>query len=196
MKKARNGFIKNLHYLCLIGVIALGLMTIVGSNGGDGGDGGTPTDPCAGPVPCLTENWGDTYYEFVDQWGDPIIVISDGDTVAGGAIYYDDLGDPYPIALAGPVIDCHNGELTEGAIDWNWSGTIEDFEWLTSVEAKLNICKETLKVSDIVLEGDPLDDIVATYVESGTLSVSKAIQIDRGFPTKLLHELMKRLSIE
>jgi hypothetical protein len=41
MKKARNGFIKNLRYMCLIGVIALGLMTIVGSNGGDGGgDGG------------------------------------------------------------------------------------------------------------------------------------------------------------
>ena len=39
MKKARNGFVKNLHYLCLVGVIALGLITIVGSNGGDGGDG-------------------------------------------------------------------------------------------------------------------------------------------------------------
>jgi hypothetical protein len=43
MKKARNGFIKNLHYLCLTGVIALGLMTIIassgGSNGSNGGDG-------------------------------------------------------------------------------------------------------------------------------------------------------------
>lgn len=37
MRKVRNGFIKNLHYLCLIGIIALGLMTIVGSNGGGGG---------------------------------------------------------------------------------------------------------------------------------------------------------------
>lgn len=33
MKKARNGFIKNLRYLCLIGAAALGLMTIVASNG-------------------------------------------------------------------------------------------------------------------------------------------------------------------
>ncbi len=35
MTKARNGFIKNVPYLCLIGVIALGLMTIVGSSGSD-----------------------------------------------------------------------------------------------------------------------------------------------------------------
>lgn len=37
MKKVRNGFIKNFRYLCLIGVIALGLMTIVGTGGGGGG---------------------------------------------------------------------------------------------------------------------------------------------------------------
>ena len=40
MKKARNGFIKNLHYLCLVGVIALGLMAIVGTGEDTGGDGG------------------------------------------------------------------------------------------------------------------------------------------------------------
>ena len=40
MKKARNGFTKTLPYLCLIGVIALGLMTIVGTGGGGGGGGG------------------------------------------------------------------------------------------------------------------------------------------------------------
>ena len=39
MKKVRNGFVKNLHYLWLAGVIALGLMTIVATGGG-GGDGG------------------------------------------------------------------------------------------------------------------------------------------------------------
>lgn len=37
MKKSRNWFIKNLHYFCLVGVIALGLMTIVASGGGGGG---------------------------------------------------------------------------------------------------------------------------------------------------------------
>jgi len=37
MKKARDRFIKNLRYFCLIGVIALGLMTIIGTGGGGGG---------------------------------------------------------------------------------------------------------------------------------------------------------------
>lgn len=51
MKKARNEFIKNLRYLCLIGVIALGLITIVGSNGGGDGEGGvTDTTPPSAPT--------------------------------------------------------------------------------------------------------------------------------------------------
>lgn len=37
--KARYAFIKNLRYLCLVGVIALGMISIVGSNGGGDGDG-------------------------------------------------------------------------------------------------------------------------------------------------------------
>jgi hypothetical protein len=46
MKKAGNMVIKNLWYLCLVGVIALGLMTIIGTGGGGGDDvsgGGDPT---------------------------------------------------------------------------------------------------------------------------------------------------------
>lgn len=43
MKKARNPIIKNLRYLCLVGVIALGLITIVGSNGGGDGAGTSTT---------------------------------------------------------------------------------------------------------------------------------------------------------
>ena len=38
MKKAGNMFFKNLRYICLVGVIALGLITIVGSNGDDNKD--------------------------------------------------------------------------------------------------------------------------------------------------------------
>jgi hypothetical protein len=42
MKKVTNGFVKSLHYLCLAGVIAIGLMTIVATGGGEdgGGEGG------------------------------------------------------------------------------------------------------------------------------------------------------------
>ncbi len=43
MTKAKSGLIKNLHYLCLMGVIALGLMTIVGTSGGGGGGDTTTT---------------------------------------------------------------------------------------------------------------------------------------------------------
>jgi hypothetical protein len=39
MKKTGSMIIKNLRYFCLVGVVALGLMTIVGTGGG-GGDGG------------------------------------------------------------------------------------------------------------------------------------------------------------
>jgi len=40
MKKTRGMFTQNLRYFCLVGVIALGLMTIVGTGGGGGGGGG------------------------------------------------------------------------------------------------------------------------------------------------------------
>jgi len=43
MSKVKNGFIKNPLYLCLLGVIALGLMTIVGTGGGGGGGASTST---------------------------------------------------------------------------------------------------------------------------------------------------------
>jgi len=49
MNKPESIFVKNLPYLCLIGVIALGLITIVGSNGGDDGDG-TPGGHVGGGV--------------------------------------------------------------------------------------------------------------------------------------------------
>lgn len=49
--KARYGFIKDLRYLYLVGVIALGMISIVGSNGGGDGDG---EDDCA----TAQEIWG------------------------------------------------------------------------------------------------------------------------------------------
>ncbi len=44
MKRIVNAFFKNLRYLFLIGVIALGLITIIGSNGGGGGGAGGPSE--------------------------------------------------------------------------------------------------------------------------------------------------------
>ncbi len=65
MKRIRTGFIKNLRYLCLIGVIALGLMTIVGSNGtqaagSSSGSGGSscPSGTCyTGGGRCCPNNF-------------------------------------------------------------------------------------------------------------------------------------------
>jgi len=51
MKKVRNGFIKNLNYLCLISVVVLGLTTVIGTGGcrnGGGDNGGEP----------LEQDWG------------------------------------------------------------------------------------------------------------------------------------------
>ena len=48
MRNVRNGFVKSINYLCLVGVIALGLMTIVATGGGGGdGAGGGGTSPLA-----------------------------------------------------------------------------------------------------------------------------------------------------
>lgn len=77
MKKTRNGFVKNLQYLCLIGVIALGLITIVGSNGGDGGGdggGGDGVTPPASNVVVITEDidsnttWEDDKIYVIEAW--------------------------------------------------------------------------------------------------------------------------------
>ena len=38
MKKASNGFMKSLRYVCLMGVISLGLMSIISTGGGGGHD--------------------------------------------------------------------------------------------------------------------------------------------------------------
>ena len=128
-------------------------------------------DPCAGPVPCLTEDWGNTYYQFIDQYDNPILVMSDGAYSDGVGIIYPDGVTPYPCLLGGPVVDCHNGTLSYGGIDWDWSGTIDPDEWLTSVQGNVNICVKTLKVTNLVLDGVPFENVTATYVTSGTLTV-------------------------
>ncbi len=128
--------------------------------------------------------------------GDPAIVMSDGNIMGVGGIYYDEFGDPYPVAFAGPVVSCHDGDLIEGAIDWNWSGTIEPDEWLDSVEGELNICIETLSIYDLVVEGEPQPDYEATYVGSGILSLASMIKGKPIYQIELLHELIQIMSTQ
>jgi hypothetical protein len=121
-----------------------------------------------------------------------------------GGIYFDELGDPYPIAFAGPVISCHDGDLTEGAIDWNLNGNVDPDEWLDSVDGALNICNVTLSIYDLVVEGEPWSDYEATYVGPVTLSLGEVIQEKTEppreekteLPRDLLHELIQIMSTE
>ena len=125
---------------------------------------GPGTDPCAGPVPCLTEDWGLTDQEFEDQYGDPVIVWSMGTWAWVEGIVYDHLGSGYWVSLYGPVNDCYNATMWYGWMDENGDGIEDPWELLLLVEAELEICKKRLRVYGIVLELDPYYDIEATYV--------------------------------
>ena len=128
--------------------------------------------------------------------GDPAIVLSDGILVAFGGIYYDPDGDPYPIAIVGPVISCRDGDMIDGAIDWNLNGEVDDGEWLEPMDGGLNICNETLSLYDLFLLGDDWLDYEATYVGTGVLSTWTMTQEKTESPRDLVHELIQILSTE
>ena len=84
MKKARDRFIKNLRYFCLIGVIALGLMTIIGTGGGGGGGGSAPP-PDLGTAPEIWDaklydrNWVETYSFDIGEYANFEVCATDPD---------------------------------------------------------------------------------------------------------------------
>jgi len=130
MKKARNGFIRNLHYLCLIGVIALGLMAIVGTGGGGGGDGGT-----APPGTCVdvSGTWSTT--EVVD------------DTGCGGTIYSED--NTYTVTQDGcniTVMPSTGGSFsgTVSGSQINWSGSWQEGGGTVTATISLTISGNSL----------------------------------------------------
>ena len=133
MKKARNGFIRNLHYLCLIGVIALGLMAIVGTGGGGGGDGGT-----APPGTCVdvSGTWSTT--EVVD------------DTGCGGPIYTE--YNTYTVTQNGcniTVMPSDGGSFsgTVSGSQINWSGTWQEGGGTVTATISLTISGNSLSGS-------------------------------------------------
>jgi hypothetical protein len=137
MKKARNGFMNTLPYLCLVGVIVLGLMTIVGTGGGGGGG--------SAPSPTTCENvagtWNTTevvdardcgegtYTEYptytVTQTGCNITVTRSGVTVSGTVngntinwtgSYPEDGGTTYDT-----VSLTISGDNLSGSSSWTWT---------------------------------------------------------------------------
>jgi hypothetical protein len=182
-----------LRYLCVSCVIVVGFISIIGTGGG--GDDGGGGDPCVGPVPCLTQDWGGTFYEFQDPNGSPIIITSYGNVYAGAGFNED--GDL--IGLGGDVIDCYNGDISEGAIDNNPpDGNIDD--WFTSVSGNLNICNTTLRISGLVIEGTPQPEIVATYVGVfvgvATSLKTNEDQTDRKILPEILFDILDKMSRE
>ncbi len=83
MRKAAVKWMKNLHYLLLVGVIALGLITIVGSGGGGGG-GGTAIDGGGGgggggttePTATITDSQGNEV-SSLPEGGPALLSLSD-----------------------------------------------------------------------------------------------------------------------
>lgn len=130
-----------------------------------GSDGDNSETKCS--LPSLMENWGSTSYQFTSQKNaDPLLVISDGQSVIVGGIYYDAQGTPYPMALTGPVVDDRNGELTGGAIDWNWNGSIDVDEDISAVMGKLNISATTMRAYEVIIDGNSIADMVGNCVQS------------------------------
>jgi len=175
--------------LSIFTLLFLSIAVICLACGGCGGDGdGGGGGGCN--VPCLTQDWGNKYYEFEDQQGNPIIVISYGDVHAEAG--FNDVGDL--IAFGGFVSDCNNGDIDNGGLDTDLNGTID--YWFTSISGNVNISNKTLTISNLVIEGTPEADIVATCVGSGIAAVSMEIQIDRKIQTEILFEILDKMSSE
>lgn len=153
--------------LLIIAIFSLESCSSSGNGGNDGTQGG---NTCV--VPPLTEDWEDTYYQFTTQEnGDPLIVISDGQYVVVGAIYHEDQGSTYPMALSGLVVDELTSDLTDGTIDRNWNGTTENNELIDAVvEGTINISGNTIEVNGLSIGGSPIQAMTGSCVQSGTTS--------------------------
>lgn len=150
----------------------------------DGGGGGG--DPCAGSVPCLTTDWNGVFHEFKEADGSQILVSSEGNVFAGAGF----TEEGWIIGLGGTPTDCYNGTLNEGGLDTNLDGVIDDV--FDSVSGNMNICGSTLSITNLVLDGDPIPDIEATYV--GIYQVAAgAVYSKSEIPPEILYETLDKV---
>jgi hypothetical protein len=99
---------KHLRYLLLVGVIALGLLTVVGSNGGGGGGGGTADITAPEDVTSLSAMLGDSKVSL--SW--TASADSEGD-LAGQKVYYSsDGGTTYTAAESALSASATSYEVT------------------------------------------------------------------------------------
>lgn len=179
---------KNPLYCVLI--IAILSIFIFGCTSSDSGsDDG---NECDGPVPCLTTDWNDSEYWFEEANGNPVLVISDGDVFAVAG--YTD--DGHIISVGGLTTNCYNGNLSEGAVDWNDNGALDDDEWLSSVAGNVNICDKTLTISNLVIEGSPEGNVVASYLGVDLYAADNDFRIESEILMRTLLDGIKRMDAE
>lgn len=145
---------KKLFHLFLFPILMTFVAVGCNSGGGSGGGG----DSCDGPVPCLTTDWGDTGYEFEGDDGNPIYVGSEGDIFAGAGF----TDDGFIMVLGGEALDCYTGNILVGGMDYNLDGNID--EVFDTASGNVKLCDRELKVTNLLLDGVPYEDIVAEYV--------------------------------
>ena len=146
--------------------------------------GGSSKSSCDGPVPCLTEKWGEIIAEFpyyrgevaVFYEGDNLILLmGDGEGFGVGGEQVID-GKKVTVGLGGEVTNCYNGTITDGGIDYDLDGLV-DYTF-TSASAFVRVCDKTLTIYNIVVEGEAHDDVVATFDSMASLSASNHLSTD------------------
>ena len=168
MKNLGNGFIKNLRSFCLIGVIFLGLITIVGSgsnggNGGDGGDGDTPlnTSPIAtisSPSEGSTYTLGDTI-TFTGTGEDAEDGTLSGTSLVWTSSLYGEIGTGTSFTLDDLSVGAHTITLTATDSEGT-TGT-------SSIGITVNPVGNTLPTATII---SPLDGSIYTYGDMVTFA--------------------------
>ena len=181
----------------LLVLVLMVCFALIGCSGSGGGSS-KKKDPCAGPVPCLSNNWGDQVAVFYEG-NNLIALLSDGEFFGIGA-YQVVEGETVIIGVGGEVINCYYGNITVGSIDYDLDG-IPDY-WFDSVSGGVKVCDETLRVYNIVIEGEAEEDVVATFDSMATLSASNHLSTDAPISaenvekTKILIKLLEQLMEE
>jgi hypothetical protein len=124
MKKKETGFFKTVRYICMVFVIALGLMTIVGTGGGGGGgsssggggDGTVSTAITSGTAvarakPASTSSSNSPTVNMVSYKN----VASPGGTLTGQIDFSDSNGDVKEMIIAEKGVNKHNVISTSSA---------------------------------------------------------------------------------
>jgi hypothetical protein len=172
-----------------------------GCSGGSGSGGKKDKDPCAGPVPCLTEEWGyideggywiGEFAIFMDGTGTPILLITDGETFAVGGYYEVVEGEIGIVAFEGPVRNCYSGTINLGGWADNDGNIIGEF---TSASGNVKVCGETITISKVVVEGEIYPDVVGTFDSMGTLSLDDYLSTNAPISTKSVDDVKIRIKM-